>query len=314
MMTWSVTLKNITRPTERITAVLLSARADDREGIMIEHKHFADHFEYVEIFNASARAKIALQGAHLFHYERVGEDPLLWLSKKSLFKTGKAIRGGVPVCWPWFGKNPADRELPQHGFARTSVWNLLEVKEIDGHTTEVVLQLLPSAGSLQLWPRKFELLLTITVDRELVLSLTTKNCDAQAFEITAALHSYFAVENVEKVHVEGLADKSYFDSVTGEECKQQGDITVYKEVGRIYRKVDYPVTLYDQTRTIHVDAQGSSSVVVWNPWEDKCVAMADMEDDAYKTMLCIETANAPGNAIQLAPGEEHTLTSIVSWD
>ena len=280
---------------------------------MIKHKYFSDHFEYVEVSNASARAKIALQGAHLFHYERIGEAPLLWLSKKSLFRTGQAIRGGVPVCWPWFGKNPANSELPQHGFARTSVWNLLQVKEIDEQTTEVILQLLPSAETFQLWPYKFELLLSITVGQgqELALSLSTKNVDAQAFEITEALHSYYAIENINNVYIEGLADKLYFDSVTGKECQQQGNVTIFREVDRIYRKVDYPVSLHDRSRTISINARGSASAVVWNPWQEKSTAMTDMEDDSYKTMLCVETTNAPGDAIQLAPGEQHTLTSIL---
>jgi len=281
---------------------------------MIRHKHLINDFRYIEISNTSARVKIALQGAHVFHYERVDEKPLLWLSKNSFFEKGKAIRGGIPVCWPWFGKHPTNSELPQHGFARNSVWELLEAEEIEGHTTEVLLQLQPSAESLQLWPHKFELLLAIIVGRTLTLALTTRNCDTQPFEITAALHSYLAVENIEKVYVEGLADKSFFDKVTGENRTQQGKLTVCQEVDRVYRKVDYPVTLHDQERTLHVDAQGSSTAVVWNPWIEKCVAMADMKDDAYKTMLCIEAANAPGDACMLTPGEEHTLTSVISSD
>ena len=281
---------------------------------MIEKKQFTNGFKYVEICNASARAKIALQGAHLFHYEPVAEAPLLWLSKKSFFEPGRAIRGGVPLCWPWFGKHPANSELPQHGFARTSLWELLETREIDEHTTEVRLQLLPSVGSLQLWPYKFELLMAITVGRSLTLALTTRNCDVRHFEITAALHSYFAVEDVGKVYVEGFSGKSYLDTVTGEECTQQGNVTISEEVDRIYRRIDYPVTLHDQTRTVHIGAQGSSSAIVWNPWIEKCATMTDMEDDAYKTMLCIETANALGDARMLAPGEEHTLTSVISSD
>jgi len=269
-------------------------------------------FRYIEISNTSARVKIALQGAHVFHYERVDEKPLLWLSKNSFIEKGKAIRGGIPVCWPWFGKHPTNSELPQHGFARSSVWELLEAEEIDGHTTEVLFQLQPSAESFQLWPHKFELLLAIIVGRTLSLALTTRNCDTQPFEITAALHSYLAVENIKKVYVEGLADKSYFDKVTGENRTQQGKLTVCQEVDRVYRKVDYPVTLHDHARTLHVDAQGSSTAVVWNPWIEKCVAMADMKDDAYKTMLCIEAANAPGDACMLTPGAEHTLTSVIS--
>jgi glucose-6-phosphate 1-epimerase len=289
-------------------------RAGDEKEKMIEQKQFANGFKYVEIFNASACAKIALQGAHLFHYERAAKAPLIWLSKKSLFENGRVIRGGVPVCWPWFGAHPANSELPQHGFARTSLWELLEASEIDEHTAEVKLQLQPSDVSLQLWPHKFELLLSITVGRRLTLALTSRNCDVHPFEITAALHSYFAVEDVEKVHVEGFAGKSYLDKVTGVECTQQGNITICEEVDRIYRKIEYPLTLQDQTKTVDIDAQGSSSAIVWNPWRKKCAAMADMEDDAYKTMLCIETANAPGDARMLAPGEEHILTCIISSD
>ena len=281
---------------------------------MIEKKQFANGFKYVEICNASARAKIALQGAHLFHYEPVAEAPLLWLSKKSFFEPGRAIRGGVPLCWPWFGKHPANSELPQHGFARTSLWELLETREIDEHTTKVRLQLLPSVVSLQLWPYKFELLMAITIGRSLTLALTTRNFDVHPFEITAALHSYIAVEDVGKVYVKGFAGKSYLDTVTGEECTQPGNITISEEVDRIYRRIDYPVTLHDQTRTVHIGAQGSSSAIVWNPWIEKCATMTDMEDDAYKTMLCIETANALGDARMLAPGEEHTLTSVISSD
>ena len=279
---------------------------------MIEYKHFANDFKYLEIVNASAHAKIALQGAHLFHYEIIGGDPLIWLSKRSFFETGKVIRGGVPVCWPWFGKHPTNSELPQHGFARNSVWELQETEEINEHTTKVILRLQHSAESLQMWPYKFELLLTITIGRTLSLALTSKNSDTQAFEITAALHSYFAIGNIGNVHVEGLAGKSYFDKVTKQKQKQQGNVTISKEVDRIYLEVEYPVTLHDKTRTININALGSYSAIVWNPWKENCVSMADMKDDAYKTMLCIEAANAPGDAIQLEPGEEHTLTSVIS--
>lgn len=279
---------------------------------MIEHKHFVNGFKYVEISNKSARAKIALQGAHLFHYERIGEEPLLWLSKKSFFETGKVIRGGVPVCWPWFGKHQTNSELPQHGFARNSLWELQETKEIDEQTTEVILKLQPSAESLQLFPYKFELRLTIKIGKTLTLSLATKNCDTQAFEITSALHSYFAIENIENVYVEGLAGKSYFDKVTAQEQTEHGRTTVSKEVDRAYHKVDYPLTMNDKRRTVVVNAFGSYSAIIWNPWKEKSVSMTDMENDSYKTMLCIEAANAPGDEIKIEPGKEHTLTTVIS--
>lgn len=279
---------------------------------MIEHKTFANGFRYIEISNNVAHAKIALQGGHLFHFEAVNQPPLLWLSKTSFLETGKAIRGGVPICWPWFGKHPTDNTLPQHGFARNSDWHLLTAEDIDAHTTKVVLQLQYSVESLKIWPHAFELLLAITVGEHLSMALTTRNCDNQEFTITAALHSYFAVEDISTVSVSGFADTSYLDTVTGEEHIQQGIITIDQEVDRIYRQVAYPVSLHDQRRAVDIDASGSTSAVVWNPWVEKCHAMADMEDDSYKTMLCIETTNALEDGRRLSPGQEHTLTSDIS--
>lgn len=278
---------------------------------MALYKTFDKGFECIEIINKSGRAKIAVQGAHLFHYERVGEQPLLWLSENSFFEAGKAIRGGVPICWPWFGKHHADSCLPQHGFARTSLWTVVEINETDENATELILQLKSSAESLQLWPYTFELQLHVTVGRALTISLTTKNCDEKAFAITSALHSYFAVSNIDNVYVEGLDNTTYFDSLTQESIVQKGNVRIAGEVDRIYQSVHYPLTIHDPERTIHIDAQGSSSAVVWNPWKEKCASMSDMKDDAYRTMLCIETANALIDARTLQPGDEHTVTATL---
>ena len=278
---------------------------------MTEYKKFENGFEYIDVSNKSARAKIALQGAHLFHYEQEGKKPLLWLSETSFFKAGKAIRGGVPICWPWFGEHKTDSSLPQHGFARNFLWELLEVNETNEYSTEVRLQLKSSAESLKLWPYRFELLLRVTVAQTLTIALTTKNCDEKSFEITSALHSYFAVANIDNVYVEGLDTTTYFDALTKENKMQRGNLYISKEVDRIYQEVHNPLTLHDQDRTVHICAEGSSSVVVWNPWIDKCATMSDMKDDAYKTMLCIETANALDDARMLTPDEEYTLTAII---
>ena len=279
---------------------------------MIAHKTNENGFAFIEVSNKSASAEIALQGAHLFSFKPVAEQSLLWLSKKSLFESGKAIRGGIPICWPWFGRHPENSALPQHGFARISKWELVDVHEPDEQTTEIQLQLHHGVESLQLWPYKFTLLLTFTIGRTLSLALTTKNCDVQPFEITAALHSYFAVENIQTVHVDGLAGRPCFDSLTGKEYVQQGSVRIDQEVDRIYHKVEYPVILHDQQRSVRIDASGSSSAVLWNPWRKKSAAMADMHDDAYTTMLCIETANAPGDARRIKPGQEHTLRAVIS--
>ena len=279
---------------------------------MIEQKNFENGFEYIEIINTSARAKIALQGAHLFHYERVGHQPLLWLSETSFFEGGKAIRGGVPICWPWFGKHKTDSSLPQHGFARNSVWKLLGVTEPHAGSTEVELQLKSSVESLNIWPYRFELLLRITIAQTLTIALTTTNCDQQAFEISSALHSYFSVADIKDVVVEGLDSTPYFDALTQELKTQEGNVSIAEEVDRVYQNVHQPLTLHDQKRTVHIGAEGSSSVVIWNPWKEKSATMSDMTDNAYTTMLCIETANALEDARRVPPGGEHILTTVIS--
>jgi glucose-6-phosphate 1-epimerase len=234
------------------------------------------------------------------------------LSSKSFFEQGRAIRGGVPICWPWFGKHLTNPDLPQHGFARISQWQLVESRDSSSDVTEVILQLNSSAESLELWPHAFELQLSITVGPEVIIKLTTKNCDEQPFTITAALHSYFIVSAIANVSVEGLDSTPYLDALTGENKIQSGAVTVGEEVDRVYQNVRYPLTLHDRDRTIQVNAHGSSSAVVWDPWIDKCTAMGDMPDDGYTTMLCIETANALQDIREIAPGAKYPLTAVLS--
>lgn len=279
---------------------------------MITNQTTPNGFKYIEIENKSCIAKVALQGGHLFHYQRYDEKPLLWLSQKSFFEPAKAIRGGIPICWPWFGKHPSDSSLPQHGFARTSLFELLEVKEPDEHTTEILLQLLSTPESLTLWPYQFKVALRIIIGPKLTVALTTINCDTGSFSISSALHSYFAVSDIHNVSVQGLHAKRYWDALTGEHKIQQGDVHIREEVDRVYQGTLNPLTLHDDDRTIHIHAKGSSSTVVWNPWIDKALQMADMENNAHKTMLCIETANARDDTKNLASGEEHTLQVVLS--
>jgi glucose-6-phosphate 1-epimerase len=277
---------------------------------MFKHKRTAKGFEYIVIENKSANAKIALQGGHLFHYQKHGDSPLLWLSEKSHFETGKAIRGGIPICWPWFGKHSTDATLPQHGFARISPFKLVEVIEPDENTTELILQLQSTTKTLALWPYQFKVVLRIIIGQTLTVALTTKNCDTRSFTISSALHSYFAISNIEKVSVQGLNKTEYLDTLTGEIKVQNGDIHINEEVDRVYQRVTNPLLLEDRNRTINIAATGSSSAIVWNPWIEKSKRMADMQNDAYKSMLCIETANALADARNLSLGEEHTLSAV----
>lgn len=277
---------------------------------MVTLKHFENGFEYLDISNDAASAKIALQGAHIFHYGRHNETPVLWLSKVSDFKINKAIRGGVPLCWPWFGmsENP---DLPQHGFARTSMFTLISSEEVDAKTTEVTLKLKDSPQSHKLWPYRFELLLHVKISDTLTMQLTTTNLDDKPFVITQALHSYFQVSHISNVSVKGLDAKPYFDALTQEACQQVGDVTFDQEVDRVYQDVDQPLTLLDRERSIVIETQSSASAIVWNPWIDKCARMSAMKDDAYKSMLCIESANALEDAKTILPNSSHKLIATV---
>jgi glucose-6-phosphate 1-epimerase len=277
---------------------------------MVTLQHYENGFEYLDISNDVASAKIALQGAHIFHYARHNETPILWLSEVSDFEIGKAIRGGVPLCWPWFGMSE-NADLPQHGFARTSMFTLVSSEEVDSKTTEVTLKLEDSPRSHKLWPYRFELLLHVRISDTLVMELSTKNLDDKPFQITQALHSYFQISDITTVRIRGLAEHLYFNALNQRHCRQDGDVTFKQEVDRIYLGVNDPILLIDENRQIKITNQNSTSVVVWNPWIDKCARMSAMNDDAYLTMLCIESANALNDARTIVPDASHILKATI---
>lgn len=279
---------------------------------MITHKKLQNGFEYIEVKNSCAEAKIALQGAHLFHYARAAEEPILWLSEISDFEIGKAIRGGIPICWPWFGFN-SDKSLPQHGFARTSMWELISSNEPDGQTTILTFKLAYNEKTLQMWSYKFELELQIVLSKSLTLDLKTTNIDEKSFKISQALHTYFSISNILDATVKGLDKKPYLDALTWKDELQDGDITFNQETDRVYQEVDDRITLVDKNREIYIKNRGSSSVVVWNPWVEKTKRMSAMKEDAYKHMLCLESANAFDDARVIEPLKSHTLKATIDF-
>ena len=278
---------------------------------MITKKEFSNGFEYIEIKNDSASAKIALQGAHIFEYIPDGDKPILWVSKISDFEYNKAIRGGIPICWPWFSKHPTQERFPQHGFARTSMFELTQSIDVDSNTTQITLQLQNSTSTLEMFAYRFELEVKITLSEKLVIELVTKNLDTQPFKITQALHSYFDVSDISDVIIKGLDKKPYFDALTSKERVQEGDIIFREEVDRVYQDVDGTITLQDQHRVVDIKNEGSSSVIVWNPWIEKCSRMSGMKNDAYKTFVCIESANAMSDFRELQPQQTHILKATI---
>lgn len=257
--------------------------------------------------------EVALQGGHVVQYGADGEPPVLWVSRQALYAPGKAIRGGVPVCWPWFGPHPDDPGKPAHGFARTRLWEATG----SGETAAGVwlrLGLQSDENTLALWPHSFDLELTVTVGPRLDLALVAHNPGDAPFSFGGALHSYFTVADVTRASVAGLEDARYFDQLTGAEHVQQGPVTIAGEVDRVYFDPGPGCAIHDPLhgRRITVTKAGSGTTVVWNPWREKAARLADFADDEYPGMLCVETALALGDSVALGPGASHTLRATIA--
>lgn len=262
--------------------------------------HVANHF---------AEADITLQGAHLLTWTPRGESPVVWLSPQAKFAPGKSVRGGIPVCWPWFGVHATEASYPAHGFARTQMWGLLATSHDDDGTRLIFELQLNDVARMQ-WPNPFHLRLVMNVGRELTMELTTRNTGSSPFTIGEALHTYFHVGDIGSVWVTGLENTDYLDKVRNfNRFHQEGDIRVNAEVDRVYVDTTAECVIYDDSlgRSIHVAKTGSLTTVVWNPWVEKCAQMGDMGMEGYRRMICVESANAHDNVVTLQPGGSHTL-------
>lgn len=266
------------------------------------------------ITNQFADAEIFLHGGHLTHFQPKHAQPVIWMSKQAIFSQEKAIRGGVPICWPWFGPHATDSSKPQHGFARSSEWSVIASDALSDGSTRLCLGL-ESDGTNPLWSQPFELVFMVTVGARLQLSLTAMNTGSEQVELGAAFHTYFNVGDSRQIKVSGLDGCEYLDKPDDYALKNQvGDIEIDGEVDRVYLEtlddcvIDDPVL----KRKIIVSKEGSASTIVWNPWVDNAKAMADFNDDGYQTMVCIESANAANDVRELEPGEAHTLTQCIS--
>ena len=288
-------------------------------GVSVDNTSYP--FPVLEVKNKAGSAKISLYGGHVIAYSPAGERPVLWMSSKSCFETGKAIRGGVPVCWPWFGPAP-QAGLPAHGFARIAMWDLLTVRKLAGDATQVVLVLDDQKCDPALCTMKFKLELSVTVGKILELELRAVNTGSSIETYQAALHTYFDISEAEKITVHGLDKIPYTDKVPGAdpgEKTQCGDLEIDREIDRVFCPAPGGVTISDPVyrRTIRVEKCGSRSTVVWNPWIAKSRAMPDFGDNEYHRMICVECANIFADARQVLPGEMTVMTqkiSVEKWD
>ncbi len=282
-------------------SVSLQVDANGFEFLIIEHPHFD--------------AAFTLHGAHLLHFQLKEQAPIIWLSKTATFNKQKAIRGGVPVCWPWFGAagTTLGKNLPSHGFARTSKWSVKNIVELSAGV-ELELSLTDSEETRKIWPYQFEVVLKATLTNTVKLELITKNTGAEAFSYRGALHTYLNISAPQSCQLSGL-NKHYTDSLNaGQPETGDGTLLIDKPIDSIYQKASQAIVLDDSgfKRQLTIANTGNDSEVVWNPWIAGAQAFADMPDDGYQTMLCVESAITCPEGQNVAAGEAHTLTTIIA--
>jgi D-hexose-6-phosphate mutarotase len=267
---------------------------------------------FAEIDNALGTSYICLQGAHITTFRPKDQaEPVIWVSKFAKFAPGKSIRGGAPVCWPWFGAHASDASLPGHGFARTVMWEVTHSAALPTGETEITLALLETDQTRAQWPHKTRVELNVSVGHSLKASLNTSNLGDTPIQIGEALHTYFQISDIEAVQITGLENTTYLDKV-GEPTRreQSGAISFSGEVDRVYVDTETTCTIVDPAyeRRIKIAKTGSRSTVVWTPWEEKADRMGDFGPDGWRQMVCVESVNALENVVTVAAGETHRMT------
>jgi glucose-6-phosphate 1-epimerase len=273
--------------------------------------------QLLDVSTSLAEAKLYLQGAHLAAWTPAGHDPVIWMSKATRYEKGQPIRGGIPICFPWFGAGREPGMAPAHGYARRAPWELVGAEDSAG-TVTLTLRLtdaeVAGLAGFATWPNAFELSCVVTVGSELSVDLTVHNTGSDEYSFEEALHAYFQVGDVAQVTVGGLDSCRYVDKTAAgagpDVATQEGRVAFTGETDRVY-DAKGTATIHDpvMSRTITVHKEGSANTVVWNPWTAKASAMADFGDDEWTSMVCVETANALDDAITLAPGQRHTMTA-----
>lgn len=268
------------------------------------------------IGNESASAQISLYGAHILSYEPADQDDLLMMSELSTYEKGKPMRGGIPLCFPWFGPHPNDTTKPPHGFARLSDWTVKSAAQLPNGATQLILSLKDNDKTRAEWPFAFLCELSFTIGKSLELSWTITNTGNEEFQSAPAFHTYFATNDVSKISIKGLSGTTYLDATQQLAPVTEGTspIAIDREVNRCYMDTAATCTIEDKSmdRTITVAKTGSQSTVVWNPWAETAKKIGDLQDDEYRLFVCLETANVHHNKLTFAPGASHTMTASIS--
>lgn len=275
---------------------------------VVEH----DQVKIVRVIHDKATAGIALHGGHVVSFQPEGQPDLIWMSDAAVFDGKAALRGGIPVCWPWFGR----LANPGHGFARTSEWQLIEHRENE-HGVIVTLGLAHNDATMAIWPYHFSVRLHVEVSEQLTVSLEITNTDEKTWVFSGALHTYLNVADITQVTTTGMGSE-YIDSLQDAKVCHGGETLVLTDtIDRVYTQPEAQVHVQDLVlqRTLIVENSGHNAAVLWNPWAQGAASLSDMTDEGYKTMLCVEsTLHAPCLAAgkTLQPGEQHVLATTLS--
>jgi glucose-6-phosphate 1-epimerase len=275
----------------------------DPTSIMIR-----DNVKVLHIENVFARAEISLFGGHILSFipKHDGRERL-WVSQNAIFDGKKAIRGGIPICWPWFGDHASNSDVAAHGYVRTQKWEILNSKEMDTGTS---ITLKPTTSAGDGFEGDAQLTLTVHVGKQLNIQLRTTNLSHTALTYNCALHSYFAVSNINQCELLGLSGQ-YSDKTCGYQMFDTPQPYRFtQETDRVHNQQPSTLTIIDEQIKSDILSSGHDSIVVWNPWQEKSISMADMADDAYLTMLCVETAVTKGQ--EIAPKTTHILEQIIT--
>ncbi len=271
---------------------------------------------FIKVNNKKASALISLYAGQVLSYKPVDEaEDFLFNSESAFFQEGKAIKGGIPICWPWFGADTKDPDHPDHGFARNNYWSVATVLGLDNGDTKIRLEFVDTDKSREIWPYAFYLSLDILISDSLSLELFTRNTGTQTFNITEALHTYFNVGDATQVKVLGLEHTEYLDKTENfvKVC-QVGAVTLTEETDHIHTDVKHDLTIDDPAfnRKIRISSWGNKNVVVWNPWAKGSADIKDLDSEDYKHFICIEIANAASDSVEIPPNGEYKMLTNYS--
>ncbi|WP_144208620.1 D-hexose-6-phosphate mutarotase [Shewanella donghaensis] len=279
-------------------------------GSVTTKKH-PNGLDFVEINTALCQARIFHQGAQIDIFQPTDKAPLLWVSDADDYQPGNGIRGGIPICWPWFGASEITG-FPQHGFARTSLWSLSSVKMRD-QIVDLIFTLKITNEQQQYWPHDTEISVLFSLSDTLSVSIVNKNNGDYPISFTQALHTYFPIGDIHKLSATGFENSKYIEFGKGPYSQESDKVNFNRETDRVYTELGDTQILHTLEGDIQVSRDNSQSAVLWNPWIDKSQRLSRFKDDDYLTMVCHETANVLEDEVKLLPGESHTLTTHIRW-